>query len=250
MTTCISISCLPTAPSALEAIDYCKKHPDIGCIYFLGEGALHASPTQNPQFKIWQEILTQNNIDALCCINSMQVTTQEPAQIKRPSGSPTNHFKPAGIGLLIEALIASNRIISFNSQTTKKDIIKQHKLSYPDIDHSYCVQINDIHNSSNTIAAFNTALMLKVFERSVDIHLHAPQLSEQHNTINLWLQEHHNTLEQLISLGITTIYADTNVLPALNVSRHTLTLKFRRIGHKHAEALHLAPRSSLKTISI
>lgn len=249
MTTCISISCLPSSPHSVDAINFCKNTKNIRCIYFLGDGVAHGNQRKNPFFNEWQKLLSKKNINAFCCVNSIQAVIGEKGLDPGNANGNQSRFTHAGIGLFIEALIECEQVVSFRNNGSKLEetfIQKNHTSACEDEDRqTFCVQTEDIYNLANMKALFNTALMLKIFEQKVCIQLNAPEHNMCTDTIDAWLPIHQAALEQLGSLEDCTLYTNHRFLSELRSHITGLKIKYCESKKMYSPTSH-----SLKIISI
>ncbi|MFL0809448.1 MAG: DsrE family protein [Agarilytica sp.] len=115
----ILVNAPPQSSASAAALDFCRALCDsnntLHRIFFVSHGVLNAH-SESTLCMHWQSLIEENQLDACCCVNSCIHH-----QLANSSGlaqtTMNKAFAIAGLGLLVEASVNSERLITFGARS-------------------------------------------------------------------------------------------------------------------------------------
>ena len=111
----VIVNAHPTSITAQSALKFCQTLIDTGLeiyrLFFYGEGVLNGIDNFDQKTSgQWRQFITQNKLDAICCVNSATEHVQDSAS------NFLDGFSVSGIGQLVDGLVNSDRVITFGNR--------------------------------------------------------------------------------------------------------------------------------------
>lgn len=119
----------PSSQSAWSAYQFTRTALEAGHeiyrLFFYGDGVLNSSALSvAPQgefdlMQAWQTLITTYELDAISCVSSALkrgiIDSQEAARYERAGASLAAGMTLSGLGQLVDATLASDRVVSFGA---------------------------------------------------------------------------------------------------------------------------------------
>ena len=119
----------PSSQAAWSAYQFTRTALDAGHeiyrLFFYADGVLNSSAlsvTPQGEFDLtqaWQTLIAEHELDAISCVSSALkrgiIDTQEAARYDRPGASLAAGMTLSGLGQLVDATLASDRVVSFGA---------------------------------------------------------------------------------------------------------------------------------------
>ena len=116
-----------SSPASVTALKFAqaliRNDHDIYRLFFFGDGVLHGnSLSVVPQDESnlvdkWQELIRNSEADAVVCVTSALkqgvLDAQEAQRHSKPASNLPDGFTIGGLGLLVDAIDSSDRLVSF-----------------------------------------------------------------------------------------------------------------------------------------